>query len=94
MATYRNNGLLKCYITCNNFNLKGDLTMCKIIGFTKRVDGYQTAAGFMNTELFKNACMKVAGQGNFIAYAQLYTRRQASKFLKARGVVFNHINPS
>jgi len=66
--------------------------MCKIIGFTKRVDGYRTAAGFMKTELFKTACMKVAGKGNYVDYAQLYTKRQASKFLKSRGIVFNHLN--
>ena len=68
--------------------------MCKIIGFTKRVDGYQTAAGFMRTELFKTTCMKTAGKGKLMhkRYKELYTKRQASKFLKGRGIVFNHLN--
>jgi len=65
--------------------------MCKIIGFTKRVDGYRTAAGFMTTPLFKAACKRTAADTE-TKLKDLYTKRQASKFLKGRGIVFNHLN--
>lgn len=65
--------------------------MCKIIGFIKRVDGYQTARGFINSATFKNACLEAATVTG-IPPSALCTQRQARKFLKAKGIVFQHIN--
>jgi hypothetical protein len=65
--------------------------MCKIIGFIGKVDGYRTAAGFMRTELFKSACNRTATDTD-TTFNGLYTKRQASKFLRAKGIVFNHTN--
>ena len=65
--------------------------MCKIIGFTRKVDGYRTTAGFMQSELFKTACNKAAISTG-LPIEKVYTKRQANKFLKSKGIVFNHLN--
>jgi hypothetical protein len=65
--------------------------MIKIVGFTKRIDGYQTTAGKMQTSLFKNACAKAAVKLQKPHY-ELYTKRQAVKFFRGFGIVFKTIN--
>jgi len=65
--------------------------MVKIVGFTKRIDGYQTTAGKMQTPLFKDACNKAAVRLQK-PWEELYTKRQAVKFFRGIGIVFKTVN--
>ncbi len=62
--------------------------MARVIGFTNKVDGYRTRAGFMSSAIFTNACKDTARKLG-VNMATLVTKRQAGKFLKGEGVVFN-----
>ncbi len=62
--------------------------MTKIIGFTKKVDGFQTRTGFMSSVLFTNAC-KTTAKRLGMEINELVSKRQAGKFLKGEGIVFN-----
>jgi len=62
--------------------------MAKIIGFTKKVDGFQTRAGFMSSTIFTNAC-KTTAMKLGTEMTELFSKRQAGKFLKGEGIVFN-----
>ena len=64
--------------------------MVKIVGFTKKIDGYQTTAGKMQTPLFKDACAKAAVKLQKPQH-ELYTKRQAVKFFRGFGIVFKTI---
>lgn len=64
--------------------------MAKIIGFMERVDGYRTAAGKSNHNLFVNACEKAAEVLD-MPVDKLATKRQASKFFRGTGIVFNTV---
>ena len=61
--------------------------MCKIVGFTNKIDGYKTTAGKKTLPVFIDACDKTALilDKNF---NKLCTTRQASKFFKQRGIVY------
>ena len=61
--------------------------MVKIIGFTKRIDGYRTSKGFMNTDLFINSCKRAAKDLN-VSFDTLYTKRQSTKFRRGTGIVY------
>lgn len=62
----------------------------KVVGFTKKVDSYQTAAGIMKTDLFRNSCTKTAKKLG-VTLEGLITKRQASKFHRGKGIVFKTI---
>jgi|AntRauMFilla1563_2_1112583.scaffolds.fasta_scaffold13083_4 hypothetical protein len=61
--------------------------MAKIIRFVK-VDGYQTRAGITQSNIFKNSCEKAAKILG-LDVVTLNTKRQASKFKRGTGIVFN-----
>lgn len=63
--------------------------MAKIVGFTTRVDGYNTKAGAMNSTLFINACTAAAKKLD-INFLDLRTKRQAGKFFKGKGIVYTN----
>lgn len=63
----------------------------KVVGFTKRVDGYRTIAGKMTNEVFVNACKAMAERTG--ASLDIYlTKRQAGKFFRGQGIVFDNLN--
>ena len=64
--------------------------MCKIIGFTNKVDGYQTITGKQSTKVFMNACKTTADKTG-APLESLKTKRQASKFFRGKGVVYQTI---
>lgn len=63
--------------------------MAKIVGFTKRVDGYSTKAGAMTSTIFVNACAAAAKKLD-INFLDLRTKRQAGKFFKGKGIVYTN----
>lgn len=65
----------------------------KVIGFNVRAAAKKsrtiiTASDWRKNELFKGACVKASEILN-IPVDELNTRRQASKFMRGRGLVYN-----
>lgn len=62
----------------------------KITGFMKKVDGYSTNKGKMNQTMFVNACKALAEKTG--GKAEMYiTKRQAGKFFRGEGIVYQSI---
>lgn len=66
------------------------MSKAKVVGFVKKVDGYQTRAGKINNTMFVNAC-KALAEHTGLPYETYLTKRQAGKFFKGEGIVFNAI---
>lgn len=64
------------------------MAKAKVIGFTKRVDGFQTRAGKLNQTMFVNAC-KAVSEKTGVPYETYLNKRQAGKFFRGQGIVFN-----
>lgn len=62
--------------------------MAKIVGFTGNVDGFKTRAGFMSSTMFLTACETTVEKLK-LTMDQVYTKRQAGKFRRGRGLVYN-----
>lgn len=67
------------------------MAKAKVVGFVKRVDGFQTRAGKLNNTVFVNACKALAEQTG-LPYETYLTKRQSGKFFKGKGIVFNSMN--
>jgi len=61
--------------------------MVKIIGFTNKVDGFRTSAGFMSSAIFLTSCETTAKKLK-VSMDTLLTKRQSSKFKRGKGIVY------
>jgi len=66
------------------------MAKAKVVGFVKKVDGFQTRAGKLNNTMFVNSC-KVLAEQTGLPYETYLTKRQVGKFFKGQGIVFNSI---
>lgn len=62
----------------------------KVVGFVKRVDGFQTRAGKLNQVMFVNAC-KALSEKTDTPVEMYMTKRQAGKFFSGKGIVYQTI---
>jgi uncharacterized protein (AIM24 family) len=59
----------------------------KVIGFMDRVGDYNTNKGKMNQVMFVNACKALAAK-NEVPIETYRTKRQAGKFFRGEGIVY------